>query len=84
VAAKVSIYTGEDEEYFTFISFQAYNELAKWTEFRQQLGEHITADILLMHDLFDTKIRRGQGKIAEPRKLQTHGVKRLVERAHWA
>jgi hypothetical protein len=27
VAAKVIIYSGEDEEYFTFISCEAYNEL---------------------------------------------------------
>jgi hypothetical protein len=41
VAAKVIIYSGEDEEYFTFISFEAYRELAKWMEFRQQSGEQI-------------------------------------------
>jgi len=84
VAAKMSIYSGEDEEYFTFISYEAYNELAKWMEFRQQSGEQITADSWLMRNLFDTKVRRGRGSIGEPRKLQTLGVKRLVERAHWA
>jgi hypothetical protein len=31
----------------------------------------LTADSWLNRDLFDTKIRRGQGKIGEPRKLQT-------------
>jgi hypothetical protein len=84
VAAKMIIYSGEDEEYFTFISYEAYNELAKWMEFRQQSGEQITADSWLMRNLFDTKVRRGRGSIGEPRKLQTLGVKRLVERAHWA
>jgi len=84
VAAKMIIYSGEDEGYFTFISYEAYNELAKWMEFRQQSGEQITADSWLMRNLFDTKVRRGRGSIGEPRKLQTLGVKRLVERAHWA
>src|SRR5918996_1918682 len=84
VAAKMIIYSGEDEEYFTFISYESYNELAKWMEFRQKSGEQITADSWLMRDLFDTKVRRGQGKIGEPRKLHSLGVKRLVERAHWA
>ena len=37
-----------------------------------------------MRNLFDTKVRRGRGSIGEPRKLQTLGVKRLIERAHWA
>ena len=59
VAAKMIIYSGEDEEYFTFISYESYNELAKWMEFRQKSGEQITADSWLMRDLFDTKVRRG-------------------------
>ncbi len=84
VAAKMIIYSGEDEEYFSFISYEAYNELDKWMEFRQQSGEQITSDSWLMRNLFDTKVRRGRGSIGEPRKLQTLGVKRLVERAHWA
>src|SRR5215210_3039484 len=61
VAAKMIIYSGEDEEYFTFISYEAYSELAKSIEFRQQSGEQITADSWLMRDVFDTKIRRGRG-----------------------
>jgi hypothetical protein len=84
VAAKMIIYSGEDEEYFTFISYEAYNELANSIEFRQQSGEQIIADSWLMRNVFDTKVRRGRGSIGEPRKLQTLGVKRLVERAHWA
>jgi hypothetical protein len=44
--------------------------------FKQQSGEQITADSWLMRDLFDTKVERNQGKISEPKKLQTLGVKR--------
>ena len=44
--------------------------------FKQQSGEQITADSWLMRDLFDTKVKRSQGKISEPKKLQTLGVKR--------
>ena len=32
VAAKMIVYAGEDEEYFTFISSEAYLELRKWTK----------------------------------------------------
>lgn len=52
---------------------------------RQNSGEQITADSWLMRDLFDTKVRRkSHARISEPKKLQAAGVKRLVERAHWA
>ena len=44
--------------------------------FKQQSGEQITANSWLMRDLFDTKVKRNQGKISEPKKLQTLGVKR--------
>ena len=48
IAAKAIIYSGEDEEYYTFISYEAYNELAKCMEFRQLSGEQVTSDSWLM------------------------------------
>ena len=30
VAAKIIIYAGDDEEYFSFITAEAYHELEKW------------------------------------------------------
>lgn len=41
VAAKMIVYAGEDEEYFTFISSEAYLELRKWTNYRETSGEII-------------------------------------------
>jgi integrase len=38
IAAKLIVYAGETNEYFTFISAEAYNELEKWKEYRIQSG----------------------------------------------
>lgn len=83
-AAKVTIYAGEDEEYFTFISSEAYQELAGWMKQRADAGEPINENSWLMRDLWDTRVIRGRHKISEPKQLTSQGIKRLIERAHWA
>jgi integrase len=42
VAAKIIVYAGEDEEYFTLISPSAWHELKKWMDYRQTSGEKIS------------------------------------------
>jgi hypothetical protein len=37
--AKLIVYAGESEEYFTFITPEAYLELKKWIDYRKQCGE---------------------------------------------
>jgi hypothetical protein len=39
VAAKLRVYVGEEEEYFTFISLEAWNELSAWMKYRESCGE---------------------------------------------
>jgi hypothetical protein len=34
IAAKIVVYQGEPEEYFSFISPEAYQSLEEWMEFR--------------------------------------------------
>jgi hypothetical protein len=84
MAAKVIVYAGESEEYFTFISGQAYGELKKWMDYRNMAGERITEESWVMRELWDTSVASGRGLVAYPKKLCSSGVKRLIERAIWA
>jgi hypothetical protein len=50
-AAKILVYAGEEEQYTTFISSEAYQALSDWMEFRQKSGETINADSWVMRNL---------------------------------
>ncbi|MFL6411204.1 MAG: hypothetical protein ACJ71K_08170, partial [Nitrososphaeraceae archaeon] len=81
LAAKVNVYAGEDDEYITFITPEAYLSLESWIKYRSTCGEHVTKDSWVMRDLWNAaKLPRKEekGKINEPIKLQSIGVKRLV------
>jgi len=54
VAAKMTIYAGEADEYFTFISPEAFSALESWMEFRKKSGESISSDSWLMRNLWDS------------------------------
>lgn len=41
VAAKIVVYAGDEEEYISFLSPEAYSELENWTEFRKGYGERV-------------------------------------------
>jgi hypothetical protein len=87
LAAKINVYAGEDEEYITFMTPEAYLSLESWIRYRSTCGEHVTKESWVMRDLWNAaKLpnKEEKGKINEPIKLQSIGVKRLVERALWA
>jgi hypothetical protein len=84
VAAKIIVYAGDDEEYFSFITSEAYNELQKWMQYRQNSGEDIHENSWVMRQLWDTK--KGyyhHGTIKNPEKLKSSGIKRVMEEALW-
>lgn len=83
VAAKMVVYAGEGDEYFTFLSPEAYHELEKWKEYRIHAGEQVNKDSWVMRNIWNTKKGYTRGLISAPVKLQSEGVKRLMEDALW-
>jgi hypothetical protein len=53
LAARINVYAGEDDEYFTFITPEAYLSLEAWMRYRSRCGEHITKDSWVMRDLWN-------------------------------
>ena len=84
IAAKMIVYAGEDEEYFTFISSEAWRALKNWKDYRESSGEIINDESWVMRDLWGTRVAQGRGLVTCPKKLTSLGVKRLMERAIWA
>jgi hypothetical protein len=84
IAAKVIVYAGDDEEYFSFITPEAYYQLENWIEYRRESGENIDDNSWVMRQLWNTKAGHyHHGTIRDAVKLKSSGVKRLVEDALW-
>jgi integrase len=86
IAAKVIIYAEEEDEYYTFITPEAYCALKDWMDFRNSYGEKITGDSWLMRDLWQTTNQNygaRWGLATNPKKLQSIAIKRLLSRVLW-
>jgi hypothetical protein len=86
IAAKVIIYAEEEDEYYTFITPEAYSALKDWMDFRISYGEKITGDSWVMRDLWQTTNQNygaRWGLATNPKKLQSIAIKRLLSRALW-
>ena len=81
---KIIVYADDDEQYFSFITREAYDSLNEWMSYRSACGEKITGDSWLMRNLWDVTTPKGKGVVTIPKKLEDTGLKRLIERALWA
>ena len=83
----MKVYAGEPDEYFTFITSEAYDALQTWIEFRRKSGELINDESWAMRNLWNS-LRPEENSISKksvnnPEKLNSVGIKRLIERALW-
>ena len=86
IAAKIIVYSGDTEEYYSFITPEALNSLTEWMNFRSSYGEVITGESWVMRDLWQTtNITYGAnlGLACYPKKLKSSGIRRILERALW-
>ena len=85
VAAKITVYQGDPEQYFSFITPEAFFELEKWILYRKECGEDISGESWIMRNIWDRNkgSKRKPGIVTEPRKLQSLGIKRIMETALW-
>jgi len=81
VAAKVIVYGDEPEQYFSFITSEAYRSLRNYMDFRKLHGEIITGESWLIRDQWQ-KIDKVHGHriglAGKPKKLDAEGIRRLI------
>ena len=51
IAAKIIVYGGDKEEYFSFITPEAYKEVISWMNFRASSGEKIDGESWIIRDI---------------------------------
>ena len=80
ITARLKIYAGQPEQYFTFISGEAYLEIQKYFQFRESQGERLTGKSPILRDL----IRGDKGGFGEPhlpKRLKSTGLRSLIDQA---
>ena len=84
VAAKILVYSQDPEQYYSFITVEAYIAIKDWMEYRSTFGENITGESWVMRDIWQTSERSygaSFGMAANPQQLTSTGIKSLIERA---
>jgi integrase len=84
VAAKIVVYAGQPEQYYSFITPEAYGALREWMDFRSSYGERITGESWVMRDLWRTTNMTYGAKLGyakTPVKFKSSGIRNLISKA---
>jgi integrase len=84
ISAKIIVYAGTPDKYYSFITPEAYGALKDWMDYRTLHGEKVTTESWLMRDTWQ-KIDRLHGHrigLAKfPRKFDSEGIRTLLDKA---
>lgn len=78
IAAKILVYPGDREQYYSFVTSEGYTALNEWMNYRSKCGEQITKDSYVMRDIWQTDDMEG---IQNPKPLNQAALTRLLNRA---
>ncbi len=85
VAAKIKVLNTKTNKYhFSFITYEAYEAVKEWMEFRKSFGEKINSDSWVMRNLWQIKSQRyGNylGLAKHPIKFSVDGIRMLINDA---
>ena len=84
IAAKIIVYAGDPEQYFSYITAEAYDALKNWMQCRSTCGEKISGESWVMRDLWKTtNIPFGSryGSATQPLKLMNEAIRTILCRA---
>lgn len=78
IAAKIIAYPGDREQYYSFLTPEAYNALIEWMDYRSACSEIITKESFIMRDIWQMDDLEGA---ANPKPLNSFAITRLLNRA---
>ncbi len=79
VAAKIILYPGTTDKYYSFLTPEAFRAIEEYITHRREAGERITESSPLFRDLILGFDRWGKGQPHKPVRLKASGIKRLIE-----
>ena len=87
LAARINVYAGEDDEYITFITPEAYLSLESWMKYRSNV-ENMSPKTVGLCEIYgmlqNSQKRKKKERLTSRLNYNLLVLRRLVERALWA